>query len=168
MTRIVTNLDTKQHNQLDSFEKGRLFEEYVIKLFSERYFELKEWRRSEKIIDPFLLSTYSNPDLELVFMGVKKHRFAIECKWKNKFIDGKIAWAPERKIRVYKEFQNKTGMPVFIAIGIGGSPSSPEKLFVTPLDHICKCSEVYESGLIPYKRKPTNKFFYDTVQLRLW
>lgn len=59
-------------------------------------------------------------------------------------------------------------MPVFIVIGIGGTQSNPEKLFVTPLDNIKTYVEVYEHQLIEYKRNPTHKFFYDTIQLKLF
>jgi|KBSSwiStaDraftv2_1062776.scaffolds.fasta_scaffold52124_2 hypothetical protein len=167
MNRIITHQSSQDGKRGDSFEKGRLFEEYIIKLFNERHFSLQEWRKSEKRTG-FIPFTHSFPDLELIFMGKMNHRFAIECKWKQEFKNGKIEWAEEKKIRVYKQFQKEKRMIVFIAIGIGGEPSNPEKLFVTPLDKICMHCEVYESDLLKYNHKPTRRFFYDTVQLRLW
>ena len=56
---------------------------------------------------------------------------------------------------------------VFIAIGIGGEPSNPEKLFITPLDHISMYTEVFESHLIRYKRNPKQRFD-DSEQLSLF
>jgi hypothetical protein len=106
--------------------------------------------------------------LELVFVGARHYRFAVECKWRKEFIAGKIEWAKDKQICVYEDFQHQNRIPVFIAIGIGGEPSNPEKLFVTPLDNISGSTEVYESELIPYKRKPTHRFFYNTVQLKLF
>jgi hypothetical protein len=153
---------------LDSFEKGRLFENYIIELFNKRYFRLLKWRKSEKANDILTLFDHFYPDLELIFAGAKKHKFAVECKWRKEFLYGKINWAKDRQIYSYEEFEYRFGIPVFIAIGIGGEPSNPEKLFVTPLQNISKYTEVYESDLIPYKRQPTHRFFYDTVQLKLF
>jgi hypothetical protein len=102
MNRIITHQSSQDGKRGDSFEKGRLFEEYIIKLFNERHFSLQEWRKSEKRTG-FIPFTHSFPDLELIFMGKMNHRFAIECKWKQEFKNGKIEWAEEKKIRVYKQ-----------------------------------------------------------------
>ena len=168
MNTITNHQAVKQVCPPDSFEKGHAFEKYIIQLFNERYFKLMKWRQAERITDNSYLFDRSNPDLELVFAGAKKYRFAVECKWRKEFTCGKIDWASSYQVCVYEHFQEQNRIPVFIAIGIGGEPSNPERLFVTPLDNISMYTEVYESDLIPYKRKPTHKFFYDTVQLRLF
>lgn len=157
-----------QRATLDSYQKGKLFEEFIIQLFNQNSFKLDKWRTSEKLEDRLRLQDCVNPDLELIFKRNKEHRFAVECKWREKFIEGKIKWASCKQIRSYLNFENRYGIYVFIAIGIGGEPSRPERLFVTPLRNIEMYSEVYEADLIPYKRKPTSKFFYDTVQLKLF
>lgn len=167
MNKFDTALNRRISN-LDSYEKGYLFESYIIKLFNEEYFKLDKWRKSQKTNERFSLLTHYYPDLELIFSGSKKYKFAVECKWRQEFIDGKIRWAEERQISRYESFERKYGIYVFVAIGIGGEPSGPEKLFVTPLANISKHTEVYESQLIPYKRKPTRRFFYDTVQIKLF
>jgi len=153
---------------LNSYEKGRCFEEYVVQLFNKDNFELIKWRRSERLEDRVLLQDCLNPDLELVFGRYKKHPFAVECKWRKEFVAGKIRWAANYQISSYRDFENRFRIPVFIAIGVGGEPSSPERLFVTPLYNIEMCPEVYETDLIPYKRKPTRRFFYHTTQLKLF
>jgi len=168
MNNVHTQQAVKQVSEPDSFEKGGLFEEYIKMLFNERHFKVKEWRKSEKFANGFLPFGHCLPDLELIFMGKREYSFAIECKWKKEFRGGKIKWADEKKIRIYKQFQREKRMIVFIAIGIGGEPSNPGKLFVTPLDKICMDTEIHESDLMKYNRKPTRRFFYDTVQLRLF
>lgn len=168
MNNLITHQPTQKVHEPDSYEKGRLFEEFIIKLFNERHFKLAKWRKAAKSIDRSFLNDSSNPDLELIFTGSRKYHFAVECKWRKEFVEGKISWATDYQICSYDCFENCRRMPVFIAIGIGGDPWNPEKLFVTPLCNINMYTEVYESDLIPYKRKPTNRFFYDTVQLRLW
>jgi hypothetical protein len=168
MNRITTHQPTKQLSQLDGFEKGRAFENYIITLFNADSFKLLEWRKSEKILDGAFSFNHSYPDLELVFVGARRYRFAVECKWRKEFVDGRINWANSFQICSYEDFQNQKRIPVFIAIGIGGEPSNPEKLFVTPLCNIGMYTDVYESDLITYKRKPTRKFFYNTGQRKLF
>jgi len=150
------------------FEQGRLFEEYIKNLFDQDSFKIKRWRKSRLIPPDTFIGGLGDPDLELIFVGKNQHPFAVECKWKSYFDKGKIDWARPDQIQRYLEFERKRAMPVFIAIGIGGSCDKPERLFVTPLCNLSESTEVYEHQLIPYKRKPTKKFFYDTVQLRLW
>lgn len=168
MKTISTQAEAKQNIYKDYYDVGRAFEKFIIGLFNQRNFHLKSYNEARKRFD--YSDNLSNPDLEmeLVFTGTKKYRFAVECKWRKEFKEGKIEWANSFQICSYEEFQITRNMPVFIAIGIGGEPSNPEKLFVTPLDYISRYIEVYESELIPFKRKPTHKFFYDYRQLTLF
>lgn len=168
MNRTTTQQNFKKVFQSDSFKEGALFEDYIRRLFNERSFHLKKWRKSEKFADNIFLPDHSYPDLEMIFEGKGKHRFAVECKWRKKFKEGKIKWADDSQIAIYQKYQKEFNIPVFIAIGIGGEASNPEKLFVTPLRNIDSHRDVYESDLLLYKRKPANKFFYDTVQLKLF
>lgn len=168
MNRIITYQPVQQAIQLNSYEKGSLFEEYIISLFNQKHFKVKEWRKSERFFDNVIPYGHCLPDFELIFMGKREHNFAVECKWKKEFKNGKIQWADQTKIDIYKKFQKERKLIVFVAIGIGGHPSNPNKLFVTPLDKICMYTEVTENDLMKYNRKPTNRFFYDTIQLRLW
>jgi|SRR6185436_18082924 len=159
----------RQPVQLDPYEKGRQFEQFIKELFNQDNFNVIKWRKSEKLEDKVLLEDCVNPDLELIFGRYSKHHFAVECKWRKEFNKhGKITWAERYQICNYRNFENQFRIPVFIAIGIGGEASRPEKLFVTPLRNIEMYTEVYETDLIPYKRKPTRGFFYDTVQLKLF
>jgi hypothetical protein len=168
MNRIITHRDNKHDDQPDSFEKGRLFEEYIIRLFNVNSFQIIEWQKSEKIPDGTFSFAHSYPDLELLFLGTRRYRFAVKCKWRKEFREGRINWAKSSQIKSYEDFQNQNRIPVFIAIGIGGEPSDPEKLFVTPICNISGDTDAYEHDLIPYKRKPTHRFFYDTVQRKLF
>lgn len=152
----------------DYYEQGRLFEEYVKNLFNQDSFKLKRWRKSALIPEDTFISDISYPDLELIFEGKNKYPFAVECKWRKRFKNGRINWATQDQIANYLDFERKRAMPVFIAIGIGGISANPEKLFVTPLCNLSMCTLISEKQLIEYKRKPTQKFFYDTVQFKLF
>ncbi len=158
----------QQTYQVDNYEKGFQFEQFIIKLFNPDGFKLTKYRESKKHTLETLPWDHSFPDLEIMFGNSRKYKFAVECKWREKFIDGKITWATERQICTYQIFESQCRMPVFIAIGVGGEASAPEKLFVTPLRNLERYTEVYEENLIPYKRKPTNEFDLDRVQFRLF
>lgn len=160
----------KQNTYQDNYEKGKAFEQYIISLFNEQKFTLKKRRQSEKFTDNFQSPDHFNPDveMELIFTGRKKYRFAVECKWRKEFKDGNIKWANDSQICSYQVFQSQARMRVFVAIGIGGEPSGPEKLFVTPLDNIAQYNKVDELQLIPFKRKPTTELLYNIHQLKLF
>jgi hypothetical protein len=170
MNQTFTQTTFRQKSELDNYEKGQRFEQFIINLFNEQFFYQKKWRKSEKFTDSSVSIDHWNPDLEmeLVFTGVRKYRFAVECKWRKEFRDGKIDWANNDQICAYRMFQDQVRIPVFVAIGIGGEPDSPENLFLTPLNNIHMHSELYETDLIPFKRKPTHKFYYDVQQLKLF
>lgn len=153
----------------ENFEKGRLFEEYVIKLFNSRFFYQKQWRKSKAFDDSYYLidCVYPDIEMELVFIDKRNYRFAVECKWRQGFRNGVIKWANDKKICHYRMFQDQVRIPVFIAIGIGGKPDNPEKMFLTPLNSIHMKNYLSESDLIPFERNPRQRFYYDYIQLAL-
>jgi hypothetical protein len=66
-----------------------------------------------------------------------KH-FAVECKWRNHFYQGKINWAKDYQVVNYGRYQNDNDEPVFIAIGIGGTPSKPNTFYLIPFKRLTK------------------------------
>lgn len=170
MKQTTARTTSTKVTQVDNYKKGELFEEYIIKLFNKEFFKLMEWRKSTTFENGLITGDLWNPDIEmdLVFTGRSRYRFAVECKWRKKFKDGKISWARDEQILAYQMFQDQRRIPVFVAIGIGGTPDNPERLFLTPLNNIYMHNELYESDLIPYKRKPTSRFYYDFIQLKLF
>jgi len=168
MSAIITLQTASRIYNSANAKKGHDFEDYIITLFNAKKFKLLEWRNSKQASNGAFPLNNSYPDLEFIFVGKKKYKFAVECKWRDKFQDGKIEWATKNKIKIYIQYQKQQRIPVFIAIGVGGKPSNPQKLFVTPIDIICKSCDVYEHELIEYSRKPTRRFFYNTVQPKLF
>jgi hypothetical protein len=169
-TIVIPPADTaKPHSSQSSYEKGWLFEKFIKELFNEKSFELIKWREAKKYHDDSIPGDHCYPDLEIMFGKYRKYKFAVECKWKQNFGKGEyITWATKSQIEKYKEFENYRRIQVFVAIGIGGAPDNPEKLFVTPLCNIETKRRIKESDLLVYKRKPTHRFFYDTCQYKLF
>ena len=168
MSTLIAYSAPKQIHLSESFQKGHDFEDYIITLFNERKFKLIEWRSDKTASNGVYPESCMFPDLEFVFIGKRRYKFAIECKWRERFKEGKIKWAYSKQIENYLNYQSERNIPVFIAIGIGGQANNPEKLFVTPLNQMKMYTEVYETDLIPYKRNPKHRFFYNTFQLKLF
>ncbi len=153
-------------------KKGDDFEHYILNLFDNKsgQYKLLEWRGYCRASNGMYPHNNILPDLEFAFKSKNLHNkfFAIECKWRQKFTNGKLAWATTSQIDIYLKYQNEKNIPVFIAIGVGGNPSCPEKLFITPLNNIHICPEVSEHQLIPYKRDPNHRLVYNVTQLKLF
>lgn len=127
---IDANLNEADENGTDyelteSEEKGRAFEEYVVSHFNKKYFTLKEWR-GDKYYEGNYAESNRYPDMEYEFsLNDKIIPFAVECKWRSKFKNEQIQWATEEQADIYRKFEKEKDMPVFVVIGVGGSPSAP-------------------------------------------
>lgn len=151
-------------NKAASFEdnkaKGDAFENFVVKQFNKKYFTLQEWRGDKYVEGTYPVSNHF-PDLEVAFelKEVKDH-FALECKWRKDYFKGAIEWAKDYQFSNYKEYAEKTKLPVYVVIGVGGIPSVPNELFVLPLADI-KYSSLYKKQLLPYKKEVGTPFFWE-------
>ena len=91
----------------------------------------------------------------------KRKSFAVECKWRARYnAENKVKWSYNEQLARYRQFAKDKNMPVFIILGIGGTPSSPENVFVVPLasiEHI----EVSKHWLENYRHDLSKKLFYD-------
>lgn len=75
----------------------------------------------------------SQPDLRFRKEGKP---FAVECKWRRDFFKDRIDWAGDFQIRNYNDFQREQKMPVFVALGVGGTPEAPGTLYLVPLSRL--------------------------------
>lgn len=142
-------------------QKGLDFEKWVIAHFPKQYYTLKEWRGDKYDNGTYAESTrYPDLELELNLKSGIQETFAIECKWRSNFKNDKIEWASEESIKIYNQFASDRGVAVFVVIGIGGEPSTPETVYAVPLRAL-KYPTVTRDYLEKFRRKDTNKdFFY--------
>lgn len=170
---IDANLDEADENGTDyelteSEEKGRAFEEYVVSHFNKKYFTLKEWR-GDKFYDGNYAESNRYPDMEYEFSldGKTIISFAVECKWRSKFSNEWITWATEEQADIYRKFEKEKDMPVFVVIGVGGSPSDPERVYAVPL-RVLKLNIAKEDYIRDFMREDKEKNFYlDTENMLL-
>jgi len=147
-------------------DTGRAFEQFILDKFPKDRFNLVEWR-SDKSSNGKVSESSRWPDLQLELnLQDAKHPFAVECKWRNDFWKGIIEWARDAQISTYQEFQLSRDMPVFIALGVGGSPSDPRDLFIIPLSHLYK-TILTEDWLKKYKRESRDNFFLNLDPIAL-
>ena len=139
--------------------KGLAFEEWIVSKFDKKYWTLKEWR-GDKYSNGVYAESNQYPDLELTLKARgQEYRIAIECKYRSRFKDDKIKWSYDEQVNRYKSFASRTGLPTFIIIGVGGSASDPQELYIVPIEDM-PGDEVSREFLQQYKRKNAGKNFY--------
>ena len=153
--------ETSVNENDESYEKGVAFEEYIVSRFSRKYFSLKEWR-GDKSSNGVYAQSNTYPDMEYTFkLHGETYNFAVECKWRARYnAENKVKWSYNEQLARYRQFAKDKNMPVFIILGIGGTPSSPENVFVVPLASIERI-EVSKHWLENYRHDFSKKLFYD-------
>ncbi len=119
-----------------NYLKGYDFEKYVISLLDEKDWNIENLTRDISEEVGRHVKSDSDPDVTVKNLNTGKI-LSIECKYRSKFyIDRNkpgILWAKSYQIKQYNNFQQKNGHPVYVVIGVGGSPSKPENIFLIPL-----------------------------------
>ena len=157
----ASNTSQEDGEEEDNHAKGLEFEKYIVGRFGKKYWSIKEWR-SDKSVDGRYVESSMNPDLEMK-LKVKDNEYvvAIECKWRNSAMkDGKIKWSYTDQVKRYRNYAKTSKVPVFVAIGIGGKPSKPSRLYLVPLSALSS-PIVAESDLTKYEVTSNRQFFYD-------
>ncbi len=130
--------------------KGELFERYIVNnIFPD--WEIVDWTKDRgHWANGRVVESDKNPDLTL------KHRtkgiIAVECKFRSYFHNGVFRWNKWQG-KNYENYGKKNNMRVFVAIGVGGSPRNPNRLFFCPLQELNKCPSDFipENFLLKYK-----------------
>ncbi|MBQ7424107.1 MAG: hypothetical protein IJ549_03720 [Prevotella sp.] len=120
----------------DDVLKGREFEDHVLELLNihdDNAFVLKEWQ-GDKTLGDICPESNRHPDFVFDYQG---KGFAVECKWREKLSSNlEKDLFPADKIAIYQQFSNERNIPVYIVLGVGGEPSSPELLYNIPLQEV--------------------------------
>ena len=141
-------------------KKGNDFEKFVVQKFDRKYFALQEWR-SDKYVNGIYAASNQLPDLEINFRkGNINDSFAVECKWRKGYYDNSIKWAEYYQLSNYKNYAKRLQIQVFVIIGIGGSPDSPEEIFIIPLSQL-KSATISQEELRIYEKKDKGPFYWD-------
>jgi hypothetical protein len=141
-------------------QKGDDFEKYIVQKFNKKFFRIKEWA-GDKYVKGVYAETTPQPDL-LIEFNLKNETalFSVECKWRQNLYKNGVEFASQDQFTRYQNFEKDRQIPVFLAIGLGGKASSPEKLFIIPLNQI-NSNFIYLKALEKYEKNPESNFFFD-------
>jgi hypothetical protein len=114
--------------------KGTEFEKWVADQFRRDLFQLKHWSGDKRTANGVSADSDRNPDqLWNLKLGNKNYPFAVECKWRSGFSRGSIDLAKTYQVKTYYRYAQDERIPVFIILGVGGSPSAPDDLYIVPI-----------------------------------
>jgi hypothetical protein len=138
---------------MGTYKDGEAFEYYTNSLFPLSDFEPLHRTpdyRSYKKGNPL----YRKPDFK--FRDKKTGKcFYVESKFRGGLYKGKLNWCKsDDQLQRYQEYENDA--KVFILIGLGGEPASPEEVFLIPLSEI-EYKGLYESIFEEYARRPNQR-----------
>lgn len=112
--------------------KGRKFEEFVVSLLADKSRdELLAWR-SDKIVNGTYAAENLMPDLLLRHkLNDASVEYYIECKYRSFLPDGVLDLSGQ--LGRYRRMTTQNGhSEMFIALGLGGTPSNPDELYIIP------------------------------------
>jgi hypothetical protein len=135
---------------------GHNFEKHVVSLFSKG-FRVVKWIQDGSDRPRDEIDFY--PDLIIEHLPTKR-LIGVECKFRSSLFKGNISWAKEYQLSKYERFKEKSGMPLFIIIGVGGSPKHPDTMYCLPLWQV-KNNILKTDGLKRYRRDPRRNFIWD-------
>lgn len=113
-------------------KKGRMFEDFVVKLTADdsRFVRIN-WS-SDKFVDGLYSLDSLMPDLHIRHkMDWGEVEYYIECKYRQSLPDGVLDLT--QQLGRYRRMSIQNGIhELFIALGIGGTPSAPERFYLIP------------------------------------
>lgn len=156
---IADGIDVPEVETVDIREmKGRIFEEFIVSLcFDKSRFRLLAWRGDKISGNTYALDTLM-PDLHIRhFIDGSTVEYYIECKYRTTLTDDTLDLSSQ--LGRYRRMSSaKTNSELFLAIGLGGTPSNPDELYIIPSrmikkDYIiklknfskCRCAQDPES-----------------------
>ena len=146
------------HTSNDPEIVGKVFEDHVEKLFSQKYFRLVEKTHSFKTNKERYVESSKNPDFIFEYTPTRDH-FAVECKFRTQLNQkGQLEWSYPAQLKRYQEFAMQHKIPVFIVIGLAGEDE--DYMFNIPLSE-AKYPALYESVFEKYERDLEKPFFWD-------
>lgn len=166
-TLMANNNDPSETEIVDQNQKNGIdFEKYVVQNFDQKFFKVIKWA-GDKYVNGIYSEENMHPDLLLEFkLGNQIERFALECKWRSNHFQGKVSFSSKKQIERYQKFGTQKDLPVFIALGYGGTANKPAELYVIPIEVAAEGTLSFKQ-LQPYRKDPDKRFYYDLNEKRL-
>jgi hypothetical protein len=155
---MSSNTDNK-----DSFAIGKEFEEYLQNtIFNKSNYVLIEKTHDISQNSERYVESSKKPDFKFRCKKTKQE-FYVEAKYRSKFnSDDKVRILELDQFRRYQGY-NTPESPVFIAIGVEGTPSKPRSVCLIPLEKF-NYSELYKSVIKKYKIELNKTLDYKVLE----
>jgi len=113
---------------------GDEFQQYVRKhLFPKEGYDLVHQTHDYEANKNDFVETSNEPDFR--FRSRRSGReFLVEAKYRSRLYQGVVEWCKPYQLNRYKAIDK--AISVFVAIGLGGHPKSPEHVYIVPVRHI--------------------------------
>jgi hypothetical protein len=132
----------------EAYVKGDEFEDYVRQcLFPRERYDLLHRTHDYRANESDFVEGSKDPDFR--FRSRRSGReFWVEVKYRSRLYQEAVEWCKPYQLSRYKRIDRS--VPVFIAIGLGGSPSSPGHIYLVPVRDI-KYRSLFPSFLRLYE-----------------
>jgi hypothetical protein len=164
----LQELNIDSETELIDYAKknGNDFEKHIIQRFNKKYFKTKNWA-GDKYVNGHYAETTPQPDIifEFILKG-EVTELAVECKWRKKLYKNGVEFANEKQFDKYKQFERTKNMPVFIAVGLGGTGIAPENVYIIPLREL-RSNFIDLKELDKYKKVGKKNFYFLAETLEL-
>ena len=150
-------------NDQDKEMKGDNFEKCVVDLFPKEEFTIVEWTTDVMRKHHRYVEADTRPDLKIRH-NLSGDEFYVECKFRSGLFKGGLQWCKYNQLERYRAYSEDTGLPLFIAIGLGGMPHSPERMFCIPIKE-ARYPNLYPSVYENFERDPERLFFWKNGML---
>jgi hypothetical protein len=151
-------------NKPDTHVKGDEFEHYVRKyLFTKEGYELVHKTHDYTSNKSDFVKSSKEPDFK--FRSRRSgQEFLVEVKYRSALYQGAVEWCKTYQLKRYKAIDK--ALPVFVAIGVGGLPESPEHVYIVPMKHI-RYTRLFPSFLRDYEVPNDRRVNVDKILLSL-
>lgn len=143
-----------------TYKIGDAFEKHTSKLFPDDNFTILSYTPSCTILEGRRIESKKDPDFQFRYEKTGLV-FWVECKFRSHLHGKRLHWSNYYQMNRYKKHEANTGQPVFIMVGLGGTPKDPSEKFFIPLKHITY-PKLYPSKFKDFKIKHDN--FYDILK----
>jgi len=159
----VAKLGSDDINTPESFKKGEAFEDYIRKhLFTKDKFIILQRTHDYATNKNDYIENTKEPDFK--FRAIRTdEEFWVEAKYRSRYYEDKVDCYKLFQLKRYKEIDSK--LPVYITLGLGGEPDSPDQVFLIPVRDIeYSYSKLFLSFLKNYKIPNDKPIDYKRLQ----
>ena len=139
ITKVNESTDCKKP---DYKAMGNDFEGYVADILKANGIRLKEWNQGTTSPEGAYAENELNPDFFVSQNSENKPlEYWVECKFRSKVPEAGFT-LEEYQLNRYKSIQGSSKRKILIALGVGGSPKSPSKFYIIPLDTLVRFKRI--------------------------